>query len=67
MGEIFMLLRRVPSRIEMVGSTRFATGDGGAGYLMVGGDGDGVGGFMDALGIQLLKRSRSLEMAVRCS
>ena len=66
-GAISMLLRRAPSRIELAGSTRIAVGDGGAGSLMVGGDGNGVGGSMDDLGIQLLKRSRRLEMAVSCS
>ena len=62
-----MLLRRAPSGIELIGAMRFAVGAGGAGDLMVGGAGDSVGGYMDALGIQLLKRSRRLEMAVSCS
>ena len=42
-------------------------GMGGAGAVMAGMVGDSVGGFMDALGIHLLKRSCSLEMVVRCS
>ena len=67
MGAIFTLPRRVPSQIELLGATHFSAGAGGAGDLMVGGAGEGVGSFMDALGIQLLKRSRSLEMAVSCS
>ena len=66
-GAISMLPLRVPSWIELAGVTRFSVGDGGAGDLMVRGYGDSVGGFMYALGIQLLKRLRSLEMAVSYS
>ena len=62
-----MLLRSAPSLIELEGATRFSVGEGGAGNLMVGGAGGSVGGSMDTLGIQLLKRSRSLDMEVICS
>ena len=66
MGAIYMLPRRVPSRIELAGATRFSVGARGAGGFMVERDGVGVGGFMDTLRIQLLKRLHSLEMAVSC-
>ena len=62
-----MILRLVPSCIELVGALRFYLWSGGAGDVMASMTGDGVGGFMDALGIQFLKRSRSLEMVVICS
>ena len=62
-----MLSRRVTSRIELVGAPRFDLRAGGAVAVMAGLAGDGVGGFMNTLGIQLFKRSRSLEMEVRCS
>ena len=62
-----MLPRRVTSRIELVVSTSFVAEAGEAGYFLVGGDGDGVSVFMDSLGIQLLKRSCSLEMYVSFS
>ena len=54
-GEIFMLSRRVISRIELVGAPQFDLGAGGEGDVIVGGAGE------------LLKRSRSLDMAVSCS
>ena len=60
-----MLLRRVPSRIELVVAPRFDLGDGGAGAVMMSRTGDG--GIMNALGIKLLKSSRRLEMSVSCS
>ena len=60
MGTIFMLSRRVPSWIELVGAPRFDLWAGGVGDEMAGMAGDGVGGFMGALGIQLLKRFAQL-------
>ena len=57
-----MLYRRVPSWIELVVSQRFGLWAGGAEAVMVGMAGDSVGGFVDSLGIQLLKRSCILEM-----
>ena len=54
-GEIFMLSRRVISRIELVGAPQFDLRAGGEGDVIVGGAGE------------LLKRSRSLDMAVSCS
>ena len=48
MGAIFMLSRRVPSRIELVGAPRFDLWAGGVGDAMSGMAGDGVGGFMYA-------------------
>ena len=39
-----MLLRSLPSRIELAGTTRFAVGVLEVGALMVGGAGNGVGG-----------------------
>ena len=61
-----MLLRRVTSQIELVGAPRFELWVGEAGAVMAGLASDGVGGFMDALGIQLMKRLRRLEIAVSC-
>ena len=43
-----MLLQRVPSRIELTGAARFSVGGGG---LVVSGAVDGIGGFMNTLGI----------------
>ena len=62
-----MLSWRVSSHIELVGAPKFDLWAGGAGAVMAGLAGDNVGGFIDALGIQLLKRSCSLEMLVSCS
>ena len=62
-----MLLRRVPSQIELVGALRFDLWAGGEGGVMAGLSGDGFGGFMDALVIHLFKRSPRLEMVVSCS
>ena len=61
-----MLSWHVPSRIELIFAPRFDLWDGGAGAVMAVLAEDGVGGFMDDLGIQLLKRSHSLEMTVSC-
>ena len=59
-------LKRTP-RIEQTVTTCFAGGAGGAGAEAAGGIGDGAGGVAAGVGIQLLKMSRSFEMAVSCS
>ena len=66
LGEIIMIFRRVPSYIELLGAPLFDLWAGGEEAVIVSMAGDGVGGFMDDLGIQFLKRSRSLEMVVSC-